>query len=65
MNEARIVVNGKQLTAGQSMAVRVACGAFMLEMVEPNALGDDHHGRLMAEAYKDRLGEVVSLMVAE
>ena len=62
--EAWIVVNGKTLSGGQSMAVRVAVTAFILDM-EENGLGDDEHGKQMAKLYVDRLREVNELIFRE
>lgn len=66
MNESDITINGVQLTNAQAMALRVACTAYHQEMASnPDALGDDEHGRRMVAAYRDRLGEVLRLLVAE
>ena len=59
--EPLIVVNGITLSEGQSMAVRVAVTAFILDM-EENGLGDDEHGTKMAQLYIDRLREVNSII---
>ncbi len=64
MKEARIGINGTTLTVGQSMAVRMACTTFLMDMAEPNSLGDDEHGKRMAEGYRARLSEVISLLHA-
>ncbi|MFQ6550473.1 hypothetical protein AADZ90_021225 [Aestuariibius sp. 2305UL40-4] len=61
MAEPNISINGTRLTEGQAMAVRVAIASYLSEMQNPDALGDDRHGRNMAAAYKDRLSEVVNL----
>lgn len=37
--EARVVINGQQLTRLQAMTVRVAVTVFLLEMRRPGALG--------------------------
>ncbi len=62
MAEPTITINGTLLTGGQAMAVRVAIGAYLVEMQGDDPLGDDPHGRAMAKAYQDRLGEVLRLM---
>lgn len=63
-NEAFVTINGTGLTIGQTMALRVAASAFHTEMGTPDALGDDEHGRKMAEGYRARLGEVLALLHA-
>jgi hypothetical protein len=62
MNEAIVTINGVQLTVGQSMALRVAVGSFAQSM-QDNGLGDDAHGKAMAEAYIARIAEIESLIV--
>ncbi len=61
--EAPISINGKELTVQQSMAVRVACTSFLTDMANDTALGDDTHGRLMVKAYRNRLTEVVTMLI--
>jgi len=48
--EPKIIINGEQLTVGQAMSLRVATSAFIAELVS-DGLGDDEHGKNMAEAY--------------
>lgn len=62
MDEPHITVNGQELTTGQAMAVRVALSNFFIEMGDPDALGDDEHGRAMVAAYSARAAEVLRLM---
>lgn len=62
MTEPVITINGRQLTESQAMAVRAAVTAFWQDMAEPDALGDDDHGRRMSEAYRDRLTEVLQII---
>lgn len=61
-HEALISVNGLMLTKAQSITVRMACTIYLLEMANPDALGDDKHGRTMAENYKGRLEEVLGFI---
>ena len=63
MNEPQIYLNGFELTDAQSMAVRVAITSFHQEMGESDALGDDEAGRKLAAGYRERLGEVLKLML--
>jgi len=62
LTEPVITINGRPLIESQAMAVRVAIMAYHQEMADPLALGDDEHGKRMTEAYRDRLGEVLSVM---
>jgi hypothetical protein len=62
--EPRISINGVLLSEGQTIAVRVACEAFITEM-RSKGLGDDEHGKTMARLYTDRLIEVRGLIFAE
>jgi len=52
MNEPLITVNGQPLSEGEAMTIRVALNAFLQEMTEPAALGDDEHGKAMAAGYQ-------------
>jgi hypothetical protein len=62
MQEASITINERVLTNAQAMAVRVAISNFYSDMMEPDALGDDEHGRAMVTAYRERLVEVIRLL---
>ncbi|TGR84593.1 hypothetical protein EN866_32830 [Mesorhizobium sp. M2D.F.Ca.ET.223.01.1.1] len=62
--EPRIEINGTILSIGQAMALRVAATAYLDEMASnPDALGEDEHGRRMTGLYADRLNEVVRIMI--
>jgi len=64
MDEPQIAINGEPLTTAQAMAVRVACSSYFDEMASnPDALGEDDHGRRMTALYAERLGEVIGLML--
>ena len=60
--EADIVINGVKLTFAQSMTLRVAMSSFRSEMSEEDALGNDGHGKFMAEAYAKRSDEIIELI---
>lgn len=62
MTEADITINGKSLSFGQAMTLRVAVGSFLMGLQDPDALGDDEHGRVMVRAYKARLGEIMQML---
>ena len=59
MSEPVITINGRLLTSGQAMAVRVAISSFHQECRDPGHLGDDADARRLTEAYRDRLTEVL------
>lgn len=59
MGEPMIIINGKLLTVGQAMTVRVALGAFAVDLQD--GLGDDDHGKEMTAGYKARLSEIFKL----
>ncbi|WP_420408669.1 hypothetical protein [Hoeflea sp.] len=61
--EAKITINGRSLTEAQSLALRVACTFFQAEMSEPGALGDDDTAKRMSCAYRDRMSEIISLIL--
>jgi hypothetical protein len=62
MTEPTIIIGNKMLHKGQAMAVRVALNNFLIDLQEPDSLGDDEHGRAMTTAYRDRIVEVLRLM---
>jgi hypothetical protein len=62
IEEPAITINGTSLSQGQAMTLRVACNAYLTELDDPTALGDDEHGRHMRNAYRERLKEVLLLM---
>ena len=52
MEEAEVIVNGKKLTTGEVMTLRVALSGFVGEMAsDPNALGTDDIGRRIRDGY--------------
>lgn len=64
-NEAKITINGHLVTDAQATRTAIACGSCLQEMSSnPDALGDDEHGRRMTKLYKMRLGEVMRLISA-
>lgn len=63
--EPDITINGTPLSFGQAMALRVAASAYLMEMSNPDALGDDEQGRAIAKGYNERLGEVIKLMIPD
>lgn len=55
--EARIVIDGVQLSQGESMTVRVALEHFASELSE-NGLGDDPHGLKMTSLYLENIRRI-------
>ena len=60
-DEPTITVNGSLLTVGQAMTVRVALGAFAIDL-RTDGLGDDQHGTDITRAYLVRIKEVMQKM---
>ena len=62
--EADITISGKSLTIGQSMAIRLAVSSEFSQVERnPTHLGEDERGRLMCEAYRQRLLEVIAMLM--
>lgn len=61
MDEPNITINGKQLTIGQAMTIRVALESFCMSLWS-EGLGDDAHGKAMTEGYLARAAEIRALM---
>lgn len=61
MAEAKIVIEGIELTGAQSMAVRLAVDAFR-DRMQSEGLGEDERGRAMSSAYAKRADEVLDLI---
>lgn len=57
MTEADITINGKNLSVGQAMTVRVALESFAMSLVQEGC-GDDEHGKAMTAAYINRIAEI-------
>jgi hypothetical protein len=62
---AKITINGVELTVGQAMTVHVALQNFAIDMKQPDALGDDHHGKVMRESYLNRIAEINKIILSE
>lgn len=62
MNEAHVIINGVELTAGQSMTLRVAVTSYLMEMTT-NGLGDDKTGKEIARGYSKRCQEIIDLIL--
>lgn len=52
-----MVVNGHELTIAESMTVRVAIENFATQLAT-EGLGDDEHGKRMAEGYTAAINEI-------
>lgn len=62
IKEAVVIINGKQLTTGQAMTLRVAVGSFIFSL-QGDGLGDEHVKNMTA-AYLLRAREIEALLVA-
>ena len=63
-NEPTVVINGKTLTSGQSMTLRVALASFKSHLYE-DGLGSDHHGVEMVKLYLERISDIEKLIYVE
>lgn len=63
MTEPVITINGRTLIEPQAMAVRVAITSYHAELQDPDHLGSDRDGRRLTHAYRDRLAEVLSIIL--
>ena len=63
MTEADVTINGAPLSFGQSMALRVAASDFLMQMDDPEIV--EGLGQQLAQGYRDRLKEILSLMIAD
>jgi len=64
MNEARITINGVELTIGQSMTLRVALQSFAMDLRE-KGLGSDETGKAIAKGYLARISEMNDLIMRD
>jgi hypothetical protein len=58
-HEAQITINGKPLTIGESMTIRVACTAFLHELNDPET--NDSLGPI-AVSYEANLRVILALI---
>jgi hypothetical protein len=59
--ESNIVINGTQLSTSEAMTVRVAVGAFLMQM-QSEGLGDDETGRAICAGYIRACADSLKLM---
>lgn len=52
----------RQLSPGQTMAVRVAVGFFAVDLAEEDMLGADAQGRRLQAGYRARIHEVMAAL---
>jgi DNA-binding beta-propeller fold protein YncE len=63
--EAKIVINGQELTEAQSMTMRVSIETFYAFLSDTStALGSDPHGVALSSAYRNRMDEIRNYMYA-
>lgn len=60
MSEARITINGVELTVGQAMTIRCALNSFGASLAD-GGLGDDEHGNTMTEIYLANIREIMGI----
>ena len=61
MTEPDITIEGVRLSFAQAMALRVAASDFHMQMNDPETV--DGLGDCLAEGYRDRLTEILKLMI--
>lgn len=52
MNEPTVIVNGQRLSDGEVMTIRVALNSLISDVQQPDTLGVDEHGKVMASLYQ-------------
>lgn len=62
MIDHSVFVDGQALSIGQKLALRSAIVHLRTELNDQNALGDDEQGKLTAQAYRDRLDELLRML---
>ena len=62
-NEPVVTINGKTLTPGQAMTVRVAINGFLAEVQHDDYLGTDQHGLEMTRLYRKACNEINEMIV--
>ena len=62
MSEPNIIINGRTLTPGEAMTVRVALGNMLTDMQPVDALGTDEHGVFMRRAYIENIAAIHRIM---
>lgn len=63
MSRSQIKINHIVLSSSQVEAVRFACTTVHSELQDDNHLGTDAVGRAMTRNYRDRLMEVLKLII--
>lgn len=56
--EPEITINGRRLTRAEAMTVRVALGAFAMELGPASSLGDDETGEAIRVGYRKSLASI-------
>jgi hypothetical protein len=62
--EAVVTINGRTLTNAEVSTLRCAVSSFIMTINEPDALGNDEHGRFMRASYLVH-GRAVERMLVE
>lgn len=64
--EARITINGTEISPAMSMTLRVAIESFKSDLVKnPESLGNDAHGLAMHKLYLQRIEELEVLLLQQ
>lgn len=58
MEEAKIIINGNELSVGASMTTRVAIEHFAIFLSTPNCLGNDETGVGIRDGYIKQIGSI-------
>lgn len=61
MSEPEIIINKLRLTPSQAMVVVVAINHLRASLNDGHPLGDDEHGKTMAELYRKILIDIAEL----
>lgn len=61
MSEAKITINGKELSYAESMTVHVAISSFMMEL-KHEGLGEDETGKQITKNYIKNCKEILNKM---
>lgn len=60
--EPKIIINGKEMSEGESMTIRVALSSFFVELQDNDALGKDKIGREIARLYRENMYGIFEVM---
>jgi len=64
MEEPNIIINGRSLSQGASMTIRVAIEHFAIFLSQKDCLGNDETGRGIREGYIKQIGNIRQAIMA-